>query len=223
MANGGPASRDSAPQRRKGKRQIKSASDQVVGELDEADSTSTNDTENEIFYSDDEGRQPLSLGNMPLLNGHAVGSSDLSHSTTSAVVHRLPPTTTSSASQVTTQSAPRRRKSVRVSLQPTFSPPPPAIDDDDEEEQKYLAWKRDHHGGGGQQQTHVHAPVPVAAGSSTLLNRHKAAMAPEPSAPVYDIWQNSSDEDAEYQNARRLLTRAARKEKDMNVFASGSR
>jgi len=223
MANGRPASHDSASRRRKGKRQIKGASDQVVGELDERDSTSTNDTGDEIFYTDDEDDHPVSTGNMPMLNGHAVGSSDLSHSTTStAVVHRVPPTTTSSASQLTTTSAPRRRKSVRVSLQPTFSPPPPAIDDDDEEEQKYLAWKQRHHHGGGQQQLHVHAPVPVAAGSSTLLNRQKT-VAPEPSAPVYDIWQNSSDEDTEYQNAKRLLTRAAKKEKDMKVFAAGSR
>jgi hypothetical protein len=216
MANGRPTSHDSVSQRRKGKRQIQGASD--VGEA--GDSTSTNDTGNEMFYTDDEGDdgKAAAVSSTSMLNGHAVGSSDLSHSTTStAVVHRPPATTTSSASQLTAPSAPRRRKSVRVSLQPTFSPPPPAIDDE-EEEQKYReprAWKRDHHGGGQQQLLDVHAPVPVAAGSSLLLNPvHKI----EP-----DIWQDSSDEDAEYQNAKRLLTRAARKEKDMNVFAAGSR
>lgn len=209
MTNGRPASRDSAPRRRKGKRQIKGASDEA-GEA--GDSTSTNDTGNEVFYTDDDGEAAVvsSTHMEPLLNGHAVGSSDLSGSTTStAAVHHPPPTTTSSASQLTTTSAPRRRKSVRVSLQPTFSPPPPVDDDEEEEEQKY------------RQKPHVHAPIPVAAGSSSLpVPRQKAVVAPEPS--VYDIWQNSSDEDVEYKNAKRLLTRAARKEKDMNVFAAAS-
>ena len=225
MANG---TYDSASQRRKGKR--KSASNEVGEEA--GDSTSGN----EIFYTDDEdddhhGKAVVVPSNQvhPTLNGHAVGytgSSDLSHSTTStaAVVHRLPPTTTSPASQPTIL-VPRRRKSVRVSLQPTFSPSPPAVEDDDNEEQPW-DWKQDHRTAeeGSGQQLHVHAPVPVVAGSSLLLNQahRQKAVAPEPSARADDIWEDS-DEDVEYQKAKLRLTRAARKEKDMNVFAARSR
>ena len=227
---------DSASQRRKGKRQVKSASDEVAGE-EAGDSTSTNDTGNEIFYTDDEDDDHHDEAPPPMLNGHAVGytgSSDLSYSTTStaaAVAHRLPPTTTSpdTSQPTTTHNVARRRKSVRVSLQPTFSPSPPAVEYDDKEEQPW-EWKQDHrHTTEGQQQVHVHAPVPVAAGSSLLLNpvhhRQKAVAAPppqEPSARAYDIWEDS-DEDVEYQNAKLLLTRAAKKEKDMNMFAARSR
>ena len=237
MANGRA---DSASQRRKGKRQIKGASDEVGEEA--GDSTSTNDTGNEIFYTDDEGDDNYHHGEAvvvsstdnqappPMLNGHAVGytgSSDLSHSTTStaaAVVHPLPPTTTSptTSQPTTTTLVARRRKSVRVSLQPTFSPSPPAVEYDDKEEQPWV-WEQDHHtteGGGGQQQLHVHAPVPVAAGSSLLLNpvHRQKVVSPEPR----DIWEDS-DEDVDYQNAKLLLTRAAKKEKDMKVFAARSR
>ena len=233
MANGRD-SYDSTSQRRKGKRQFKKgASDEVVEEA--GDSTSGN----EIFYTDDEADddhrgEAVATENRapPMLNGHAVGytgSSDLSYSTTStaAVVHRLPPTTTSPTSQPTTTLVARRRKSVRVSLQPTFSPSPPAVESDDDKEEQPWNWKQDHHRhhtteGGGGQQLHVHAPVPVAAGTSLLLNpaHRQKVVAPEPSAD--DIWEDS-DDDVEYQKAKLRLTRAARKEKDMNVFAARSR
>jgi hypothetical protein len=241
MANGSAASYDFASRRRRGKRQLKSAPGEVVGE-EAGDSTSTNDTGNEIFYTDDEDDEAKNSPAAPILNGHAVGytgSSDLSHSTTStaAVVHRLPPTTASPTSQPTTTTTTtlvaRRRKSVRVSLQPTFSPSPPAVEYDDKEEQPW-EWKQDHHhtaegrgggGGGGGQLLRLHAPVPVAAGSSSLLttvhHRQKVVAAPEPSARAYDIWEDS-DEDVEYQNAKLLLTRAAKNEKDMQVFAARS-
>ena len=227
---------DFASQRRKGKRQVRSASDEVVGE-EAGDSTSTNDTGNEIFYTDDEDDDHHHDEAPPLmLNGHAVGyagSSDLSYSTTStaAVAHRLPPTTTSpdTSQPITTRNVARRRKSVRVSLQPTFSPSPPAVEYDDDKEEQPWVWKQDHHHHTTevQQQLHVHAPVPVAAGSSLLLNpvhhRQKVVAPPtEPSARVYDMWEDS-DEDVEYQNAKLLLTRAAKKEKDMNVIAARSR
>jgi hypothetical protein len=73
--------------------------------------------------------------------------------------------------------APQRRKSVRVSLQPTFSPTPPAIDDTEDEAEE---------------------------GS-----RH----APWSSPPPADMWEDSSEEDVEYQKAKKLLNRASRKEK----------
>ena len=40
--------------------------------------------------------------------------------------------------------------------------------------------------------------------------------------PAHDIWEDS-DEDVEYQNAKLLLTRAAKKERDMKAFAARSR
>ena len=239
MANG-RATSDSASQRRKGKRQVKGAPDEVVGE-EPGESTSTNDTENEVFYTDDENADDEAVV-APMLNGHAVGytaatSSDLSHSTTSTAVNRLPTHTTTTSPTATTQPAAtlvaRRRKSVRVSLQPTFSPSPPAVEyDDDKEEQQPWVWKQDHHhhhpeggGSGQQQQLHVHAPVPVAAGSSLLLNpvnHHQHHHRQKVAEPVHDIWEDS-DEDVEYQNAKLLLTRAAKKEKEMNLFAARSR
>ena len=170
-----------------------------------------------------------------MLNGHAdgyTGGSDLSQSTTSTV-HRHPPTTTSPTAQ------PRRRKSVRVSLQPTFSPSPPAVEyDDDSKEEQHRATKQDFHhhytttiegsvDGGEQEQQQqslqVHAPVPVAANSSLLLkpaphHRQQGAQAQE---PVHDIWAGEeSDEDDEYQNAKVLLNRAAKNEKEMKLFAT---
>ena len=200
MSNGRPASFDSTSQYGNGKSKNRAAiSEETLG-----DSTSTG---NEMFYTDDEGNQSdheMAHDASPMVNGHAVGytgSSELSHSTTSTtVVHHS--TTVSSTSQSSTQ-VPRRRKSVRVSLQPTFSPSPPAIEDDSDEP---WVWKQEPATEGRQ---HVHAPVPVAA-PSLLLNPRM-----EQSAYGHDIWEDSSDEAAEYQKAKRLLTRAARKEKDI--------
>lgn len=214
LANGRPVSYDSASQR--GKTKTKSTVSEVVGESGDAeDSTSTG---NEIFYTDDEGDHSEAAvvsphGVAPMLNGHAVGyteSSELSHSSTSTAVVRHHSLT--SASQPTTP--PRRRKSVRVSLQPTFSPSPPAIEDDDEEP---WVWKQDHSTESGQ---YVHAPIPRAA-PSLLLNpshRQKVVM-PEP----YDIWEDSSEEDVEYKKAKQSLATAARKERDMKVIVVGGR
>ena len=240
------ATSDSASQRRKGKRQVKGAPDEIVGE-EAGESTSTNDTENEIFYTDDDDDEhhdeAVGADNrvvQPMLNGHAVGyagSSDLSHSTTSTAAHRLPPPTTSPYTQPTATLVARRRKSVRVSLQPTFSPSPPAVEYDDDKEEQPWVWKQDLHrhttvtsiegGGGGrqQQQIQVHAPVPVPAGSSLLLNpthHRQQKVVAAPPEPAHDIWEDS-DEDVEYQNAKLLLTRAAKKEKEMKVFAARSR
>ena len=77
-----------------------------------------------------------------------------------------------------------RRKSVRVSLQPTFSPTPPAIDEDEDE-----AWERSGRPWGDD------GDAPAAEGNG----RER------------DFWADSSDEDEEYSKARRLLTRASKK------------
>jgi hypothetical protein len=75
-----------------------------------------------------------------------------------------------------------RRKSVRVSLQPTFSPTPPALDEDEDE-----AWERSGR------------PWGDAEGVAEVNGRER------------DFWADSSDEDEEYSKARRLLTRASKK------------
>ncbi|KAF8879582.1 hypothetical protein BD779DRAFT_1612878 [Infundibulicybe gibba] len=91
--------------------------------------------------------------------------------------HTTPAHSEVSVSTESTDAGPRRRKSVRVSLQPTFSPTPPAIDDDDETVDR-APW-------GGKTNGEV----------------------------ARDMWEDSSEEEAEYSKAKRLLTRAAKKEK----------
>lgn len=84
------------------------------------------------------------------------------------------------SSTVSTET-PTRRKSVRVSLQPTFSPTPPALEDDE-----------------------AHGRYPW--NSTKKGDNHD-----EFGEPV--IWQDSSDEDEEYSRARKLLSRAGKKDK----------
>ncbi|EEB95088.1 hypothetical protein MPER_06000 [Moniliophthora perniciosa FA553] len=80
-------------------------------------------------------------------------------------------------------SQPRRRKSVRVSLQPTFSPTPPAIEDDEPPPWE-TSWKSDSY-------------------KSTR----------DAGDGVHDVWDDSSSEDAEYSRARSLLSKLSRKDK----------
>ena len=93
----------------------------------------------------------------------------------------------STASLTGTGAGVARRKSVRMSLQPTFSPTPPALDDDED-----VAWGRSGRpwgvvGNGG------------ANGSAGGKERER------------DFWADSSDEDEEYATARKLLTRTGKK------------
>lgn len=104
---------------------------------------------------------------------------------------------------------PQKRKSVRVSLNPTFSPTPPAIED---EEDRYMR-----------------APFvfrePVAVPSVATGNQsYQSPSQVPPQVPdaygtqrdgARDIWDDDSDENAEYQQAKRLLMRATMKEKDV--------
>ncbi|KAF4622294.1 hypothetical protein D9613_009204 [Agrocybe pediades] len=136
---------------------------------------------------------------------------------------------------------PRRRKSVRVSLKPTFSPSPPAIEYDYEEEQNvYAPWSRQadaermDRGRQREQQQQQSRP-----NTQTQVNGHQEPLpapiplrAPglEPKTVVdvvahaheseRDMWQDSgSDEDEEYARAKKLLTRAAKKERSVSRLA----
>jgi hypothetical protein len=89
---------------------------------------------------------------------------------------------------------PQRRKSVRVSLQPTFSPTPPAIDYEEP------SWQS------------------MAQGNASSPVHHGPPPARKPSRRTKDIWQDSSDEDEAYAKARSALSRAAAEEK--NTYSS---
>ena len=79
-----------------------------------------------------------------------------------------------------------RRKSVRMSLQPTFSPTPPALDEDED-----VAWGRSGRPWGV-----------VGNGSANGVSGKERER---------DFWADSSDEDEEYANARKLLMRTGKK------------
>jgi hypothetical protein len=87
----------------------------------------------------------------------------------------------SDVSAESTSAGTRRRKSVRVSLNPTFSPTPPALDEDEDE-----IWKR--------------SGRPEKLGDGAVRNERER-----------DFWADSSDEDEEYLKARRMLTRTSKK------------
>ena len=194
----------------------------------------------------------LPMGGEKYDNRKAVSQSELSQSSVSTITVKSPPAPSSAASSTVNTSTistveqqtqqlgqgqvARRRKSVRVSLQPTFSPSPPAIEYDHEEEQSiYAPWSRqdtvDHagatrdrdqsklyngsgsHAGSGRSEP-LPAPIPLRAAGT------------EPKTVVdvdhmeRDMWQDSgSDEDEEYANAKRLLTRAAKKERTVSRLA----
>ncbi|KAF9478743.1 hypothetical protein BDN70DRAFT_728459 [Pholiota conissans] len=201
----------------------------------EEDTDHSGDESNEVFYSDLEEEEsasrppavepastkqvlpeqrvsmpaePTTAMNGHAITGHAKTTSEVSQSSTSTAQPRLPH-----------DQSPRRRKSVRVSLQPTFSPSPPAIEYDDEEEQRLhapWAWStvQAEQRPSVSRQPHpslaaplLPAPVPLRAPVRTV------ATSEEP-----DMWANSSDEDEEYTRAKRALTRAARKERDTKAM-----
>jgi hypothetical protein len=96
------------------------------------------------------------------------------------------------------ESPPARRKSVRVSLQPTFSPTPPALDEDEDE-----VWERSGRPalrGAAKGAAHVNGDGADQNARGKNVNGRER-----------DFWADSSDEDEEYLKARRLLTRASRK------------
>ncbi|KAG5643468.1 hypothetical protein DXG03_000900 [Asterophora parasitica] len=102
---------------------------------------------------------------------------------------------------------PRRRKSVRVSLQPTFSPTPPAIDYDEGEEDPWAeqGWAEGSLGSKGDE-----APT---WGAARGKGKGKAG-------ETLDMWEDSSDEDVEYARARRLLSRLGGRKKGAGAAAT---
>ncbi|KAH9915586.1 uncharacterized protein BXZ73DRAFT_54222 [Epithele typhae] len=125
------------------------------------------------------------------------------------------------------QAPPRRRKSVRMSLPPTFSTTPPALDDDDGDEAsaRHAPWSAKGKGtGNGNGNGHANpGPAPPAKahpqrnpaasthgnGNGNAIGNGWGSRIEESYAK--DVWEDSSDEDAEYSAAKRLLSRLSRK------------
>ncbi|KAF8174556.1 hypothetical protein BJ912DRAFT_989819, partial [Pholiota molesta] len=186
----------------------------------ESETDQSGDESNEVFYSDLEEVEtasktatpapqvptessapaPVALGGM---NGHAIGHtktfSEVSQSSTSTFIPgssssaqpRVPPLASEQ------QQTPRRRKSVRVSLQPTFSPSPPAIEYDDDEEQRLhapWAWKYE---------SSVAPPAPQPLAAPVPLRAPVKTVASQEAAP--DMWADSSDEDEQKERDAKAL------------------
>ena len=119
-------------------------------------------------------------------------------------------------------SGPTRRKSVRVSLQPTFSPTPPAIDEDED-----AAWERS---GRRRQPSSSSSSPPVVPPKRANGVAHygddeeddgedgrddhargKKGGRERDRDRERDFWADSSDEDEQYATARKMLTRAGKK------------
>lgn len=113
---------------------------------------------------------------------HVAEGSEVSHSTSSTILN----------ANTNGDQPPKRRKSVRMSLPPTFSATPPAIEDTDEDD-------------AGQNR---HAPW-ASPGGGSLVPRGWGTRIEGNGAR--DVWEDSSDEDAEYSAARWMLSRLSRK------------
>lgn len=101
------------------------------------------------------------------------------------------------------EQTPRKRKSVRVSLKPTFSPSPPAVEYDEEENSD--ARTSSHH--------LLKPNIPSSSKHKQMSPHHKGMQS--------ERWEDSSDEDEEYRNARAALSRAARKDKEVSLSVFG--
>ncbi len=189
------------------------------------------DDASEVFYSDIEDFEareatapkpvPTASALPPMMapNGHAVNGytgktpSEMSHSSTSTFIAGGAGALGARPPVEYADNTPRRRKSVRVSLQPTFSPSPPALDYyEDQEQQLYAPWAM-------APPPRAEAPVAVAAPLPAPVATHAPRKPAEDEQR--DMWADSDDdEDEQYARAKRLLTRAAKKEKDMTLLAS---
>lgn len=153
----------------------------IAKDEDDISSVSSYETGHETFDVDDagDGFNKQKDHPPPPPPPHDKEDSDISGASTSTPTY--PTTAPSNSNFMNTQ----RRKSVRVSLQPTFSPTPPAFEDDDREYTWHSGdrWENDN--------------------DNNKVGKEEVA--------VRDIWEDSSDEDEEYARARRLLGRAARK------------
>ncbi|KAJ2932696.1 hypothetical protein H1R20_g4402, partial [Candolleomyces eurysporus] len=155
---------------------------------------------------DGKGKRPIQARSPPF------GTSNLNGAQHPPAPH---PASDAQVAVPTSSEAPQRKKSVRVSLQPTFSPTPPAIYDDDDDQRGY--WRP------------VVPEKPVrnksrflaqsaggSPGASTSTGSRKIASTSK--AATRDIWQDSDEEDEEYMKARMRLSRALEEEKE--VFAT---
>ena len=157
--------------------------------------------------------------------------SEISHSTVSTVVGGSSGQQQQEPHAESSRSPPRRRKSVRVSLKPTFSPSPPAIEYDYEEEhQRYAVWGRKDEGEEGFSPSRLPPPplplpAPVVAPTPVHASPAQHRLVGERlDAGVADMWEDSGeDEDEEYTRAKRLLTRAAKRNKDVNLMIAKGR
>ncbi|KAI0631421.1 hypothetical protein C8Q77DRAFT_1126675 [Trametes polyzona] len=103
-----------------------------------------------------------------------------------------------SNSTTSTASPPVRRKSVRMSLPPTFSATPPALDDTDEDEAG---------DGRGRHDPWSHRTPRGSPATPRAENGASAWGSRIEQHGAQDVWEDSSDEDAEYSAAKRLLAR----------------
>jgi hypothetical protein len=166
--------------------------------------------------------------------------SEVSHSTASTVVigpsgenQQQPGTQLSQQQQQShvaeSSQAQRRRKSVRVSLQPTFSPPPPAIEDDyEEEQQRYAPWGRRNYHAEEEVYSQSQHPSSIRLVAPKSVHADPALVGDdqldEDGNKLTDMWEDSGeDEDEQYMKAKRLLTRAAKRDKDVNLMIAKRR
>lgn len=151
---------------------------------DDAASISSYETGREVPLED----AVVAPGPGPMTKGGASQAVDKEHEV-DVETREVSPTPESVQSSTGT---PQRRKSVRVSLQPTFSPSPPAIYVDLEEQERNGIVPLQ-----GKKQADQENGTRVNGWSSRKRNED----IPQ------DFWENSSDEDEEYANAKRMLSK----------------
>ncbi|EPQ53035.1 hypothetical protein GLOTRDRAFT_139985 [Gloeophyllum trabeum ATCC 11539] len=109
----------------------------------------------------------------------------------------LSTSTASTATKVSAGAAPVRRKSVRMSLEPTFSPTPPALDDSERHE----PWS----------DARSSAEKPRRAANDADADGWAMRNGRKSRAEEKDVWDDSSaEEDEEYGLARRLLAKTGK-------------
>ncbi|KAF5350003.1 hypothetical protein D9756_009056 [Leucocoprinus leucothites] len=128
----------------------------------------------------------------------ATPQSTYSHPQTSQMRSSTPPQLVSSIPS----STPSRRKSVRVSLNPTFSPTPPAIEDEEDEEDRAPYVFREEGASGAAVPTTQHQLPPPIKQVPQRYGTQKSESK--------TIWDDDSDEDVEYKQAKMMLARAGR-------------
>ena len=170
------------------------ASNEQVGkkghDTDDAASVSSYETGREVPLED----FVVASGSGPMTKDANVPVADKKHEADAEARMPSPPP----ESILLSNGTPQRRKSVRVSLQPSFSPSPPIIYDDDDEA---------HARNGTVPPKAMRSAKQPDSASGTKTNGRSSKRRSE-DIPL-DLWENSSDEDEEYANAKRLLSRVS--------------